>query len=37
VDAGAPKVMEWRGVFGLVLTIIWLYIEILRILSIARN
>lgn len=37
VDGGAPKVMEWRGVFGLVLTIIWLYIEILRILSIARN
>ncbi len=37
VDAGAPKIMEWRGVFGLVLTIIWLYIEILRILSIARN
>jgi len=37
VDGGAPKVMEWRGVFGLVLTIIWLYIEILRMLSIARN
>jgi uncharacterized YccA/Bax inhibitor family protein len=37
VDGGAPKIMEWRGVFGLVLTIIWLYIEILRILSIARN
>ncbi len=37
VDAGAPKIMEWRGVFGLVLTIIWLYIEILRILSLARN
>jgi uncharacterized YccA/Bax inhibitor family protein len=37
VDGGAPKIMEWRGVFGLVLTIIWLYIEILRILGIARN
>ena len=37
VQAGAPKIMEWRGVFGLVLTIIWLYIEILRIIGIARS
>ncbi len=37
VDGGAPKIMEWRGVFGLVLTVIWLYIEILRIISLFRS
>lgn len=37
VDGGAPKIMEWRGVFGIVLTVIWLYIEILRIISIFRS
>lgn len=37
VEGGAPQVMEWRGVFGLVLTIIWLYIEILRFISIFRG
>lgn len=30
---GAPKYMEWYGAFGLLVTIIWLYIEILRLLS----
>lgn len=29
----APKYMEWYGAFGLLVTIIWLYIEILRLLS----
>lgn len=29
---GAPKYMEWYGAFGLLVTIIWLYIEILRLL-----
>ncbi len=28
-----PAVMEWYGAFGLLVTIIWLYVEILRILS----
>lgn len=28
-----PKYMEWYAAFGLILTIIWLYLEILRILS----
>ena len=27
---GAPKHMEWYGAFGLVLTLVWLYLEILR-------
>ncbi len=30
---GAPKYMEWFCAFGLLVTIIWLYIEILRLLS----
>ena len=30
---GAPKYMEWYGAFGLMVTIIWLYIEILKLLS----
>lgn len=30
---GAPKVMEWYGAFGLMVTLIWLYIEFLRLLS----
>ena len=28
----APKSMEWYGAFGLMVTLIWLYIEILRLL-----
>ncbi|MFV0555010.1 MAG: Bax inhibitor-1/YccA family protein [Mangrovibacterium sp.] len=30
---GAPKEMEWYGAFGLMVTLVWLYIEILRLLS----
>ena len=33
VDAGAPKYMEWYAGFGLVVTLVWLYLEILRLLS----
>jgi uncharacterized YccA/Bax inhibitor family protein len=33
VEAGAPKYMEWYGAFGLLVTIVWLYIEILRLLA----
>lgn len=31
--SGAPKYMEWYGAFALMVTLIWLYIEILRLLS----
>ena len=31
--AGAPKQMEWYGAFGLMVTLIWLYIELLKLLS----
>lgn len=30
---GAPKYMEWYGAFGLMVTLVWLYIEMLRLLS----
>jgi uncharacterized YccA/Bax inhibitor family protein len=30
---GAPKFMEWYGAFGLMVTLIWLYLEFLRLLS----
>jgi len=30
---GAPKFMEWYGAFGLMVTLVWLYIEFLRLLS----
>jgi uncharacterized YccA/Bax inhibitor family protein len=32
-EAGAPKYMEWYGAFGLIVTLIWLYLEILRLLA----
>ncbi len=34
---GAPKYMEWYGAFGLMVTLIWLYLEILRLLSKIRS
>lgn len=41
INAGAearlPKDNEWRGAFGLTVTLIWLYLEILRLLGIARR
>ena len=32
-EQGAPKVMEWFGAFGLTVTLVWLYLEILRLLA----
>ncbi len=37
VAIGAPKYMEWYGAFALMVTIVWLYIEILRLLSKLRR
>ena len=31
--SGAPKYMEWYSAFGLMVTLVWLYLEILRLLS----
>ena len=36
-EKGAPKYMEWYGAFGLLVTLIWLYLEILKLLSKLRN
>lgn len=30
---GAPAYMEWYGAFGLTVTLVWLYLEVLRLLS----
>ncbi|WP_433944606.1 Bax inhibitor-1/YccA family protein [Paenibacillus sp. SN-8-1] len=32
-EQGAPKYMEWYGAFGLVVTLVWLYVEMLRLLA----
>lgn len=37
VNGGAPKYMEWYGAFGLMVTLIWLYLEILRLLGKLRR
>ena len=37
VHNGAPKYMEWYGAFGLMVTLIWLYLELLRLLGKARR
>ena len=31
--SGAPKYMEWYAAFGLMVTLVWLYLEIPRLLS----
>jgi uncharacterized YccA/Bax inhibitor family protein len=36
-QAGAPKYMEWYAAFGLMVTLIWLYLEILRLLQKVRS
>jgi uncharacterized YccA/Bax inhibitor family protein len=33
VEHGAPKFMEWYGAFGLLVTLVWLYLEMLRLLG----
>ena len=38
VQAGAPKDLEWYLAFGLMVTLVWLYISILKLLALlARN
>jgi len=36
-EYGAPKYMEWYGAFGLIVTLIWLYLEMLRLLAKTRR
>jgi uncharacterized YccA/Bax inhibitor family protein len=37
VRAGAPRYMEWYGAFGIMVTLVWMYVEILRLLSKLRE
>ncbi len=37
IEAGLPERESWRAAFGLTVTIIWIYIEMLRILAILRG
>ena len=37
VAYGAPRYMEWYGAFGIMVTLVWLYLEILRLLSKMRE
>lgn len=37
VERGAPKHMEWYGAFALMVTLVWLYIEFLRLLAKLRS
>src|SRR5277367_4222293 len=34
---GAPKYMEWYSAFGLMVTLVWLYLEIIRLLTKLRG
>ena len=34
---GAPSYMEWYGAFGIMVTLVWLYLEVLRLLALLRN
>ena len=36
-EKGAPKYMEWFGAFGLMVTLVWLYLEILKLLAILNS
>jgi uncharacterized YccA/Bax inhibitor family protein len=37
VEAGAPRYMEWFGAFSLMVTLVWLYLEVLRLLALLRS
>jgi uncharacterized YccA/Bax inhibitor family protein len=37
VTAGAPKYMEWYAAFGIMVTLVWLYLEMLRLLAKMRR
>ena len=37
VERGAPRIYGWQGAFGILVTVVWLYLEILRMLAIARS
>ena len=36
-ERGVPAVYAWQGAFGILVTVVWLYLEILRMLALARG
>jgi uncharacterized YccA/Bax inhibitor family protein len=37
ISNNSPKTGEWWGAFGLLITVIWVYIEMIRLISKIRN
>jgi uncharacterized YccA/Bax inhibitor family protein len=37
IKAGVPQIESWRAAFGLMVTLVWLYLEMLRLISILRG
>jgi hypothetical protein len=37
IKAGVPQVESWRAAFGLMVTLVWLYLEMLRLIAILRG
>ncbi|MGV8885915.1 MAG: Bax inhibitor-1/YccA family membrane protein [Microbacteriaceae bacterium] len=37
VERGAPRVYGWQAAFGIMVTVVWLYVEILRLIAIFRD
>ncbi|MCC7128646.1 MAG: Bax inhibitor-1/YccA family protein, partial [Microbacteriaceae bacterium] len=37
VERGAPRIYGWSAAFGIMVTVVWLYLEILRLLAIMRD
>ncbi|HHT40060.1 MAG TPA: Bax inhibitor-1/YccA family protein [Actinomyces sp.] len=37
VEMGAPKIFAWRVAFGIMVTVVWMYMEILRLIAILRS
>jgi uncharacterized YccA/Bax inhibitor family protein len=36
-ERGVPAVYAWQGAFGILVTVVWLYLEILRMLALMRS
>jgi uncharacterized YccA/Bax inhibitor family protein len=36
-EAGAPRYMQWYGAFGLMLSVIWIYVYLLRLIALVRS
>jgi uncharacterized YccA/Bax inhibitor family protein len=37
IKAGVPQIESWRAAFGLMVTLVWLYLEMLRLIAILRG